>query len=66
MRHTAKVVAAMVALSVTYTFAADWPWIYGPKRDHTSEQKGLMRTWPAEGPKVLWTMPVGPASADRP
>jgi outer membrane protein assembly factor BamB len=59
MRNRAKLVAGMVALSVTCTFAADWPWIYGPKRDHTSDQKGLLRTWPKEGPKVLWTAPVG-------
>ncbi len=49
----------MVALSVTGTFAAEWPWIYGPARNGTSDQKGLLRTWPAEGPKVLWTAPVG-------
>jgi outer membrane protein assembly factor BamB len=49
----------MVALSVTGAVAADWPWIYGPRRDSTSDQKGLLRSWPAEGPKVLWTAPVG-------
>ena len=27
--------------------------------NHTSEQKGLLRTWPQEGPKVLWTVPMG-------
>ncbi len=26
----------------------------------TSEEKGLARSWPAEGPKVLWTVPLGP------
>ena len=50
---------AVVGLSVTSVVAADWPWIYGPRRDHTSDQKGLLRTWPQEGPKVLWTVPVG-------
>ena len=35
------------------------PGMYGPRRDHTSEQKGLLRTWPQEGPKVLWTVPLG-------
>lgn len=59
MSMTAQLVTAMVALSVTSAVAADWPWIYGPKRDHTSVQKGLLRTWPAEGPRVLWTTPVG-------
>jgi outer membrane protein assembly factor BamB len=53
-----KVVTIMVALSVSSVVAADWPWIYGPRRDHTSEQKGLLRTWPATGPRVLWSVPV--------
>ena len=62
MRETARIVALMVVLSATATcaFAADWPWIYGPARDSTSNEKGLLRTWPAEGPKVLWTAPLGP------
>ena len=48
-----------MTLSVAGVVAADWPWYYGPKRDGTSAEKGLMRTWPKEGPKVLWTAPLG-------
>ena len=59
MKNTLKLVTIMVVLSATALVAADWPWIYGPRRDHTSEQKGLLRTWPQDGPKVLWTIPVG-------
>lgn len=59
MKNMLKAVTIVMALSVTSVFAADWPWIYGPRRDHTSEQKGLLRTWPQEGPKVLWTVPMG-------
>jgi outer membrane protein assembly factor BamB len=59
MMHRAKLVTIMVALSVTSVFATDWPWMYGPKRDHTSDQKGLLRAWPDAGPKVLWTVPLG-------
>ena len=59
MTRAARIVALMVALSVTSASAADWPWVYGPTRDHKSDQRGLLRTWPAEGPKVLWTVPVG-------
>jgi outer membrane protein assembly factor BamB len=59
MKNMLKVVAIVMALSVTSVFAADWPWIYGTRRDHTSEQKGLLRMWPPEGPKVLWTVPMG-------
>jgi outer membrane protein assembly factor BamB len=59
MRKTAMLVTLLVVLSVAGTFAADWPALYGPRRDGTSEQKGLLRTWPKEGPKVLWSAPVG-------
>jgi outer membrane protein assembly factor BamB len=59
MKNTLKVVTILVAVSSTAVAAADWPWLYGPRRDHTSDQKGLLRTWPQEGPKVLWTVPMG-------
>ena len=59
MRSTARLMTVVVALSATSAFAADWPWIYGPAGNSTSDQKGLLRTWPEAGPKVLWTAPVG-------
>src|SRR6185369_4673481 len=46
-------------LFVACAFAADWPQYYGPSRDATSTEKGILRAWPAEGPKVLWTVPLG-------
>src|SRR5688500_17885817 len=58
MKNAVKLVTLMFAFSVTSVVAADWPWIYGPRRDHTSDEKGLLRTWPPEGPKVLWTVPM--------
>ena len=39
--------------------AADWPQFRGPNRDGISRETGLLRTWPAGGPKVLWSTPVG-------
>ncbi len=52
--------AALIAtLSVAFVFAEDWPQYYGPRRDGTSTETGLLRTWPREGPTVLWTAPVG-------
>ena len=59
MRDALKVMAVLVALSVTSAVAADWPSIYGPGRNGTSDQKALLRTWPEAGPRVLWTAPVG-------
>jgi outer membrane protein assembly factor BamB len=34
--------------------AEDWPQWRGPQRTGVSAEKGLQRSWPAEGPKVLW------------
>ena len=59
MRNPAKLVTAIVALSSTAAVAADWPSIYGPTGNSISDQKGLLRTWPEAGPRVLWTAPVG-------
>lgn len=47
------------SISLSARAPGDWPSIYGPNRNNTSDQKGLLRTWPAEGPKVLWTAAVG-------
>lgn len=39
--------------------AQDWPQYLGPSRNSTSPQKGLLRTWPENGPDVLWTVDLG-------
>ena len=49
-----------VAGSVTLVAGADWPQFMGPNGDGTSAEKGLLRAWPADGPKVLWTFAMGP------
>jgi outer membrane protein assembly factor BamB len=59
MGAKARLIALLVTLSVVYVFAADWPQYYGPRRDSTSTEKGILRTWPKGGPQVLWTVPVG-------
>jgi outer membrane protein assembly factor BamB len=59
MKNTLKLVTILVTLSATSVAAADWPWLYGPRRNHTSDQKGLLRTWPQQGPKVLWRVAMG-------
>jgi outer membrane protein assembly factor BamB len=38
--------------------AADWPQFRGPDRDNICKETGLLRRWPAGGPKVLWSVPV--------
>ncbi len=39
--------------------AAGWPQWAGPNGNCTSDEKGLLKEWPKEGPKVLWRIPVG-------
>jgi outer membrane protein assembly factor BamB len=59
MKAKVKFITVIASLSLAYTFAGDWPGYLGPKKDSTSVEKGLLRIWPKEGPKVLWTAPVG-------
>jgi outer membrane protein assembly factor BamB len=35
--------------------ADDWPQFRGPDRSGVSKETGLLKTWPKEGPKLLWT-----------
>ena len=39
--------------------ADDWPQYLGPDRNSISPEKGLLRSWPENGPEVLWTVSVG-------
>lgn len=32
----------------------DWPQWRGPRRDGLSSERGLLTSWPADGPKLLW------------
>jgi outer membrane protein assembly factor BamB len=34
--------------------ASDWPQWRGPDRNGVSQERGLLKQWPAEGPKLLW------------
>jgi outer membrane protein assembly factor BamB len=35
-------------------FAGDWPQWRGPNRDGMSQETGLLKQWPADGPKLIW------------
>ncbi len=37
-------------------FAEDWPQFRGPNRDGVSRETGLLKQWPAGGPKLLWAV----------
>jgi outer membrane protein assembly factor BamB len=56
-----KVTLTVIVLMVVAcsSLAADWPQYLGPNRNSTSPEKGLLRSWPENGPEVLWTVAVG-------
>ena len=44
---------------ITDTNAQDWPQFLGPERNSNSPQKNLIRSWPENGPEVLWSANIG-------
>jgi outer membrane protein assembly factor BamB len=46
----------LFAVSVTRSAngGSDWPQWRGPERNGISHESGLLKQWPAEGPKLLW------------
>jgi outer membrane protein assembly factor BamB len=44
---------------VSNIYPQDWPQYLGPKRNSTSDQKGILRSWPENGPEILWTADLG-------
>src|SRR5215210_895599 len=49
----------LLILGAATATAADWPQWLGPDRNGASPEKGLLTTWPAGGPKVLWKVEGG-------
>lgn len=39
--------------------AEDWPHWYGPQGDGLCRETGLLKAWPAGGPRRLWQAPLG-------
>lgn len=51
---TALTCAFGASVLLSFATAADWPQFRGPKRNDASEEKNLLKEWPAEGPTQLW------------
>ncbi len=60
MKHRKILIPALVFLfCMSNIYAQDWPQFFGPNRDGVSSQKDILRSWPQQGPEVLWTVNVG-------
>ena len=51
-------IAALLILTAS-AHAADWPQWLGPQRNGVSNESGLALSWPADGPKTQWRIPLG-------
>lgn len=49
-----RIIFSFFLVSFFSTAFADWPQWLGPKRNNISEEKGLLKEWPENGPKMLW------------
>ncbi len=59
MRIIRAIVIVVIFLISTQVCSSDWPQYLGPDRNAVSAEKGLLRSWPEDGPKTLWTVPLG-------
>src|SRR5437867_320122 len=53
-RHGMRV--GWFVLLATVSFAADWPQWRGPQRNGLSQETGLLKEWPKQGPQLLWQL----------
>jgi outer membrane protein assembly factor BamB len=52
---TFRIAAVIVSVTAIAAFSADWPNWRGADRTNRSRETGLLRQWPADGPRLLWT-----------
>ena len=55
MKRTLNVTIACVLGATLVHAATDWPQWQGPDRNRISSETGLLKEWPAAGPRIIWT-----------
>ena len=58
-RSKSSVLLFILLICTASAYTQDWPQFLGPDRNSTSPQKDILRSWPENGPEVLWTAGVG-------
>ena len=54
--HWNRIAATAVLLCAAgVSVAADWPAFRGPNRDGLCTETGLLKEWPKDGPKQIWS-----------
>ncbi len=54
--HRPKLFIAILGWTILtwYASAEDWPQWQGPDRNAISQETGLLKEWPKEGPPLAW------------
>ena len=52
-------ITTLFGLWMFHAHSTEWSQWRGPNRNGISQETGLLKTWPEDGPKVLWRVPVG-------
>lgn len=55
---THRIALLVVVFTSSLAAADDWPQWMGPNRDDVWAETGILREFPADGPKVLWRTPI--------
>src|SRR5262245_29832074 len=59
MRTYLRSLGCILFLAFPIFAQSEWPQWGGPDRNFTVKSKGLAASWPATGPKQLWSRPLG-------
>src|ERR1044071_8525334 len=55
MKYSTCIPTGLFVLSLSMAaFADNWSQWRGPHRDGVSQETGLLKEWPKDGPKLLW------------
>jgi outer membrane protein assembly factor BamB len=54
MKPTIPTVFLVILSNALFVKANDWPQWRGPERNGISQETGLLKEWPKDGPKLLW------------
>ena len=54
MNRGSWLVVCAMTMAATGAVAGDWPQWRGPDHSDVSQETGLLKTWPADGPKRVW------------
>ena len=53
-KYAATTVLGVVLLATSVCLASDWPNFRGPNWDGKSTEAGLLKSWPEQGPPLVW------------